>query len=439
MEQQIVKTGCASFVDDTYRLLNELKSIIKNLKKCKKILEPIIYTSVETIRGLNYIKYELEPYFQQYEDTLNKYKTSLERIKKFAKEIEKIEQESYVFYPYIQVNEEYDKLITEHKICEKNLNSILINVIIVKQEKQQKDFRDIHEILKTIPVDNKNQTLIQIEKIIIERSVLDFSVPRIYSSLLSDPPVANDPDKNQDEQDDRVQPKQIVKKIYKGSIEVACEPITFYSNNMSMLAELKRFNDNRNILKFYGIWKIDDLTNYMEPKITNFYYAKHVLEADKGSDDFILNIINWAAPEMMKTNSRYTEECEVFSFVMLLWELAYQKIPYQKMAKDEIIIHVTQNRRETEAQPFYSLDLLHAQRKYLRIIKEGWCGKPEKRITMDEILLRLSEIDIELIKNEANKLAQSYGKLDQPSNIFKLLEIDILDGSPIFVESNHQR
>ncbi|CAG8442496.1 18095_t:CDS:2 [Cetraspora pellucida] len=370
MEQPILKTGCVSFVDEIYGLLNELKSIIKNLKKCKKILEPIIYTSVETNRGLNYIKYELEPYFQQYEDIFNKYKTSLERIKKFAKEIEKIEQDSYIFYPYRQVNEEYDKLITEHKICEKNLNSILINVIIVKQEKQQKEFRDIHEILKTIPDDNKNQTLIQIEKIIIERSVLDFSIPRIYSSLLSDPPI---------------------------------------------------------------------LTNYMEPKITNFYYAKHVLEADKGSDDFILNIINWAAPEMMKTNSRYTEECEVFSFVMLLWELAYQRIPYQKMAKDEIIIHVTQNRRETEAQPFSSLDFLHAQRKYLRIIKEGWCGKPEKRITMDEILLKLSEIDIELIKNEENKLALSYGKLDQPSNIFKLLEIDILDESPILVESNHQR
>ncbi|CAG8659880.1 701_t:CDS:2, partial [Racocetra persica] len=307
------------------------------------------------------------------------------------------------------VNEEYDKLMTEHKIYEKKLNSILIKVIIVKQEMQQKKFKDIHEILKTIPGNNKNQTLVQIEKIVqnlLERSVLDVSVPRIYSELLSDPPVVKDPAKDQKGgQDCRAQQKQIVKKIYKSGIE---------------------------------------MTNYMEPKISNFYHAKNLLEAD-GNGDFILNIINWAAPEMMKTNATYTEECETFSFVMLLWELAFQKIPYEKMTKEEIIVHVTQNRRETQEQPFYSLDFLHAQRKYLRIIKEGWCGKPEKRINLDEILLRLSEIDAELIKNKENKLAQSFGKFERPSDTFKILEadhllkileVDILNES---IESDYQR
>ncbi|CAG8752981.1 19976_t:CDS:1, partial [Racocetra persica] len=96
MEQPIVTTGSASFADELYRLLNEIKGIIKNLKKSKKILEQIILTSVETIRGLNYVKHDLESLFQQNEDIFIKYKISLERIKKFAKEIETIEKGSYI-------------------------------------------------------------------------------------------------------------------------------------------------------------------------------------------------------------------------------------------------------------------------------------------------------------------------------------------------------
>ncbi|CAG8747117.1 12980_t:CDS:2, partial [Gigaspora rosea] len=54
---------------------------------------------------------------------------------------------------------------------------------------------------------------------------------------------------------------------------------------------------------------------------------------DKGSS---LNIYNWAAPEMMQDNSFYTQKCEIFSFGMLLWELAYQKIPYKEKSAKEI-------------------------------------------------------------------------------------------------------
>ena len=56
---------------------------------------------------------------------------------------------------------------------------------------------------------------------------------------------------------------------------------------------------------------------------------------------------------------------------MLLWELAFQKIPYENMNKEDIIAHVTRGRRETPNLPFYTLDLLNIQRKYLRIVAEG--------------------------------------------------------------------
>lgn len=67
---------------------------------------------------------------------------------------------------------------------------------------------------------------------------------------------------------------------------------------------------------------------------------------------------------------------------------------------------------------------------------------------MDEILLKLSEIDAEFNKHKEMKLAQSFDQFDQASNMFKvfeedyllkLLEVDIINELPILVESDYQR
>ncbi|CAG8659726.1 1330_t:CDS:2, partial [Dentiscutata erythropus] len=232
-----------------------------------------------------------------------------------------------------------------------------------KQESQQEAFRNIHDILKTIPNNNKNEYIVRIEEIIqnlVERSVIDISVPRIDPALLFDSPTIDD-------------------------------------SNINVENEPGRKSE----------WGLDDcMTHYMEPKIANFYLAKHATEIipdneDGNISDYILRIINWYAPEMMQNNAIYTQGCEVFSYVMLLWELAFQKIPYEKMSKEEIVAHVTNGRRESSPDPrFYVLEFLNIQRKYLRIIVEGWDNKPEKRIRMDEILLRFSDIEADLNKLE---------------------------------------
>ncbi|CAG8470302.1 13539_t:CDS:2, partial [Dentiscutata heterogama] len=480
-----------SCVDASFILLDEIKNIVINLRKSKKIFDPIIHSSSETVRALHYVKNEAELYFQQYEDAFNKYKISLENIKEFAKEVANIEKKRYLFFPYRHVKEKYEKLLKEHESCKKKLNPILIKVIINKQESQQDDFKNIHEILKTIPNDNKNEHIIRIETIfqtLFEKSILETSIPRIDSALLFEPPIVGDSKVNLENEPNRksewdldgcVQTK-IVKKTFKRIVEVACEPITVFEQNMSMLSELKRFDESRNILKFYGLSKVDDdemlvfewaslgslkdvyedknipwdlkvkiaynicqgllflshndilhrdvrcenimMNYYMEPKIANFYLAKHASEIAPDNDhisDHILSIINWAAPEMMQRNALYTKECEVFSFVMLLWELAFQKIPYKKMSKEDIIIHVTNGRRESSPDPrFYVLEFLNIQRKYLRIIVEGWNNKPEKRIKMDEILLRFLEIEADLSKPKRNNSgsAHSSDQLDQLSH-----------------------
>ncbi|CAG8589885.1 8938_t:CDS:2 [Dentiscutata erythropus] len=277
-EKRMSRVSC---VDTSYRLIDEIKHIVINLKRSKKIFDPIIHSSSETVRALHYVKYEVELYFQQYEDAFNRYKISLENIKEFAKEI-------------------------EHENCEKRLHPILIKAIMDKQERQQEDIMNIHKILKTIPDGNKNEKIAQIEKIIqniIQRSDLDINVPRIDSALLFDPPRAG-----------------------------------------------------------------ENLENGLD-----------------------------------RTTEWDLEDC----FVMLLWELAFQRIPYENMSKDKIIAHVTQGRRETPNQPFFTLDVLNIQRKYLKIITDGWDNKPEKRITMDEILWRFLNIEAELAKLKKDNLGSA--------------------------------
>ncbi|RIB28414.1 hypothetical protein C2G38_2316311 [Gigaspora rosea] len=482
-----------SCVDASYKLIDEIKHIIINLKKSKKIFDPLIYSSIETIRALHYVKHEVELYFQQYEDIFNEYKTSLENIKEFAKEIANIEKSYYLFYPYRHVKEKYKKLLKDHDNCEKKLNPILIKIIMNKQESQQEDLMNINKILKAIPNDNKNENTVRVEMIVqnlIERSFINISVPRIDSASLFDPPIVgnsrinfvNEPYKKPEwDLDDSLRTKHIIKKIYKCGMEVACEPVTIFERNMSILNELKRFDECRNILRFYGLSKIDDvemlvfewaslgslknvyekkpvpwdlkvniahdicqgllflsytdifhrdircenimMNCYMEPKIANFYLAKHASEIGSDIEDHIsehiLNIINWSAPEMMQKNASYTRDCEIFSFVMLLWELAFQRIPYEKMSKEDIIIHVTNGRRESPNLPFYTFEFLNIQRKYLKIIAEGWDNEPEKRIRMDEILSRFSDIKAEFTKLKRSNSGSvcSSDQLDQLSNV----------------------
>ncbi|RIB18071.1 hypothetical protein C2G38_2086708, partial [Gigaspora rosea] len=88
---------------------------------------------------------------------------------------------------------------------------------------------------------------------------------------------------------------------------------------------------------------------------------------------------------------------------MLLWELAFQKIPYEKMSeKKDIIRHVKEGRRERLST--ITIDSIHIQRQFLKIIPEGWDSNPVKRITLDGILLKLSDIEEEITKLQRNSL-----------------------------------
>ncbi|EXX69500.1 uncharacterized protein OCT59_019660 [Rhizophagus irregularis] len=93
------------------------------------------------------------------------------------------------------------------------------------------------------------------------------------------------------------------------------------------------------------------ITENLEPKISNFEYT-YALQANISDIRQITQIIRWLAPEKMNSkkgeegNVPHTIQCEIFSFGMLLWELAFQKVPYIDMEISEIQNHILSGKRE---------------------------------------------------------------------------------------------
>ena len=90
------------------------------------------------------------------------------------------------------------------------------------------------------------------------------------------------------------------------------------------------------------------ITDSLEPKIYNFELARYTSGHTTSLNDLMTkNVAPWLAPEKLAYfKARYTTQCEIFSFGMLLWELAFEKIPYQGWGVEKIKDHVIKGGRE---------------------------------------------------------------------------------------------
>ncbi|CAJ0747321.1 16016_t:CDS:10 [Entrophospora sp. SA101] len=123
----------------------------------------------------------------------------------------------------------------------------------------------------------------------------------------------------------------IEKKKKTKSILVACkryeqQPQKFFDN----LILLPKLNNCPNILKFYALSVVKDW-NYHNS--TNSKQLRH-----------------------KKRSAYYTYKCDIFSFGMLLWELAFNKIPYRGWSPLQISNHVLAGFREPPQPPVTNKD-----------------------------------------------------------------------------------
>ncbi|KAF0472548.1 kinase-like protein [Gigaspora margarita] len=99
------------------------------------------------------------------------------------------------------------------------------------------------------------------------------------------------------------------------------------------------------------------ITENYEPKISNFWLSRTEQEMSVKIEN-ILSIIRWMAPEKISHaqydySVKYNHQCEMYSFGMLLWELCYQRIPYENiksMPKIEQLVR-SQKREKIMIEP----------------------------------------------------------------------------------------
>ncbi|CAB5209089.1 unnamed protein product [Rhizophagus irregularis] len=167
----------------------------------------------------------------------------------------------------------------------------------------------------------------------------------------------------------------------------------------------------------------------IQPKLTNFKFARE-FNANTIQIDNINALIHWLAPEKLshisaeqdkkskKTEeARYTIQCEIFSFGMLLWELAFQKIPYEGMSMLDIQKHVLKGKRETLN---FGLSPHPIQREFGEIIKLAWQQDPSLRPGIQLLFNMLQE------SYEKNVLSNKGSPLMRP---LKEKENSTIDGT----------
>ncbi|CAG8514450.1 5886_t:CDS:2 [Scutellospora calospora] len=123
-------------------------------------------------------------------------------------------------------------------------------------------------------------------------------------------------------------------------------------------------------------------------KIANFSFSRHFSDETRRLA-VSLQTVRYAAPEMLYRNTnKYNTKCEVYSFGILLWELAEQKIPYKNL--DDIMEIKNRVDKEKYREPFTNYSNL--PKDYKEIAKKAVGPDPDFRPTITEMFKALETL-----------------------------------------------
>ncbi|CAG8559291.1 5631_t:CDS:2 [Dentiscutata heterogama] len=120
-------------------------------------------------------------------------------------------------------------------------------------------------------------------------------------------------------------------------------------------------------------------------KITNFSLSRYFRDKTRKLD-VSLQTVRYSAPEMLyRNNNKYNTKCEVYSFGILLWELAEQRIPYEDL--NDIMEIKNRVDKEKYREPF--TDYSSLPKEYKDISRKAVGADPEFRPTLTEMFKTL--------------------------------------------------
>lgn len=117
-------------------------------------------------------------------------------------------------------------------------------------------------------------------------------------------------------------------------------------------------------------------------KITNFSSAK-LKNSAKIIPSFSQNM-RWRAPEIFEKNAEHTPASNIYSYGMLLWEIASRAYPYKELTDPRVEILIKSGTHEKLREEWPSL--------YQQQIRNSWKKEPEKRPSAKSIVLELEKM-----------------------------------------------
>ncbi|GBC13887.2 kinase-like domain-containing protein [Rhizophagus irregularis DAOM 181602=DAOM 197198] len=157
-------------------------------------------------------------------------------------------------------------------------------------------------------------------------------------------------------------------------------------------------------------------------KIANFKSSRLIAQETR-KQSAILETVRYLAPEMLGQRTvKYTTRCEVYSFGILIWEIAEQKTPYEKYND---ILKITDLVVKQKYREPFSLGT-GLPKKYQEIAKEAVEHDPNYRPKLATIFTTLKELYINYGMPPASPRSSYHGKniyqnhppdsIDIPSN-----------------------
>ncbi|KAF0530830.1 kinase-like protein [Gigaspora margarita] len=128
------------------------------------------------------------------------------------------------------------------------------------------------------------------------------------------------------------------------------------------------------------------LTENLTAKISNFSSSRKVNDYTTPMKKLML-IYRWLSPEKLEDyNNPYSRECDIYSFSIVLWELASQKKPFDDVISvTDLIEKVLKNKERPQL-------IEGTPPEYEEIMKLGWSPHPIKRPTADVIYRKLKDL-----------------------------------------------
>lgn len=116
---------------------------------------------------------------------------------------------------------------------------------------------------------------------------------------------------------------------------------------------------------------------YLVPKLADFGWTRKLAEKMTGN----VGTFQWMAPEVI-INHTYTEKADVYSYGIILWEIASREPPYKKMTAAQVCVEV----RDKDLRPDIPAN---CPQPFISLMKRCWDRNSSNRPSFKEIIHEL--------------------------------------------------